>query len=255
MHFSLRNAAKYAVRRVAAKPVVRRIASRVFRDEFSLASDLEAVPLDRLLHHHEAVWRNLHDRLNAEHPHFKLRRGGVCSFTDFVARHINTRDPVRVLDIASGDCYLDFMLAEQMHAETHFDCIDIKRPRRLYQNARITFAEQDVLSILADIPFTRYDYVVLSGFLGLLPDEQTRIVLDAASRCPLLFIRENPGITNLIDAWKQLQPTTRREYPHLFTEQSLKDTLRAHDFEILALEHEYDIYVFAGSRRTPHASS
>ena len=245
---NFRDATRSAVRRLAATPVVRRMAARVFREEFSLASDLDSVPLERLLRHHYEVWRNLHDRINHASPNFKLQRGGLYSFYDFVAKHINKRDPVRVVDIGAGDCYLDFMLSEDMHADTRFDCVDIKRPKRLHVTPRISFIEKDALSMLSDIRFEQYDYAVLSGFLGLLSGDQTSRVLNAVRRCPRLFIRENPKITNLIDAWNTSLPDSYREYPHLFTEQSLKETLAAHGFDILAMEHEYDIYVFASSR-------
>jgi hypothetical protein len=153
-----------------------------------------------------------------------------------------------VIDIGAGDCYLDLMLSEDMHEQTQFDCIDIKAPKRLHVNARISFTEKDALSMLPEIPFAGYDYAVLSGFLGLLSDDETSRVLDAVKECPRVFIRENPKVTNLIDAWNTQLPNDYREYPHLFTEQTLKDTLAAHGFEILAIEHEYDIYVFARGR-------
>ena len=100
--------------REGTKSMARRVAAHLFREEFSLASDLESVPLERLVRHYYDVWKHLHDRINEVYPHLKLRRGGVFSFSDFVADHINKRDPVRVIDLGAGDCYLDFMLSEEV---------------------------------------------------------------------------------------------------------------------------------------------
>ena len=231
------------------KSVARRLAAHVLRQEFSLAPELESVPLERLLRHYYDVWKHLHDRINEVYPNFKLRRDGVFSFFDFIANHINKGDPVRVIDLGAADCYLASLLSEEMHAETHFDCVDIKRPDDLRLTPQISFIEKDVLSMLQDITFSEYDYAIASGFLGVLSDQQTSMVLDALTQCPLVFIRENPKMTNLIDAFCGAQLDSYRPWPDSFTEHSLKDALTRHGFNVLAVEHEYDIYILAAGQQ------
>jgi hypothetical protein len=212
--------------------------------------ELSGLSLERLLQLHYTISDQLHSRINKLVPNIKLRRHAPFSFSDFVLEHIDTTSPVHVLDIGAGDCFLDWTLSEDMHPGSRFDCYDVERRSPLYVNAQMTFYQQDVLSHLYVISRRRYDYAIESGFLGLFADEQKDTVMDALRGCEAIFVRENPRLSDLIDMYCGDRLTEYNEYPHTFTEQSLRDLLTRHGFEILAFQHEVDIYAVARPKRT-----
>lgn len=227
------------------KSIARRVAARVIPGGYVQSSDLASIPLEDLLGHYYAVWLQLHHRVNEVEPNIKLRRHGVFSFSDFVLQHIERAAPVRVLDVGAADCFLDFVLSQEMHKDSTFDCIDVHRSERVYLNSQLTFVQADAVAVLGQAPPPTYDYAVASGFIGLLPPEQKRIVFEGLSGCTHLFVRENPKITSIIDAFCGPQLDRYRPWPHAFAERELKDMLARHGFTIRAMEHEYDVYIFA----------
>lgn len=230
---------------VGLRSFARRVATRLFPNGRSQPSDLASVPLEDLLRQYYAVWLQLHERVNRAVPNIKLRRHGVYSFSDFVLEHIDRNRPVRVLDIGAADCFLDLVLSSEMHRDSTFNCVDVSRSEHLRLSPQVTFVQADALAVLGQPQESSYDYGIASGFLGLLNPEQKHTAFHGLRACKHLFIRENPKVTNVIDAFCYTNLDSYRPWPNAFSERELKDLLASHDFRVEAIEHEYDIYVYA----------
>lgn len=198
-----------------------------------------------------AVYRSLLGilliRINGTIPHFKQREDTPFSFYHFILGHIDKRRPVQVLDIGSHDCYLAYKLAQQIHPESSFDCYDVRRTAPLYQNPNIHFHEMDFISLIRQENAKTYDYVILGAVLSLFQEEERAVLLKYLNRSQYLFIREVPRYGNMIDAYLDCFEGPDLSWNN-FSENRLKTILSDFEFEILSMEHEYDIYIYAKPR-------
>lgn len=242
----LKNLRKLSLSRVVDKGL-RTIVTHASTELGILPSRFDRVPSDVLLDCYYSVWRTLHGRINASNPNIKLRKGGVYTFYDFVSKRINKDSPMRVLDIGAADCYLAFHLSEEMHRYSHFDCIDVRVRPHMYLNRNITFQQKDILSIISEEPEPSYDYVIISGTLGLFNKDQRHALLGYLEHCTYFFMREVPRFTSLVDVYVEKDRSKYVPWDN-FTETGMKADLLEHGISIVEIEHEYDIYVFGKSQ-------
>jgi len=246
----------HILKRLVPSALYRRLADRVARQLAQTCTqiDIDAfrkLPLEHLLSHYYAVSELVVGRINQQIPHFKLRQGQQTSFYDFVRLRIPRDRPVRVLDLGAGDGYLAWQLSAELHPDSRFDCVDIRRPSNAYVNDRVRFIEMDAASFARDEHTPQYDCAIAAGLLGLLSEEDRDVVFSLLGRVNDVFVREVPLVTNIVDAYcydrlDQFTPWYRN-----FTEASLKASLMGYSLDVLSFEHEHDMYVHAtgsGSR-------
>jgi len=226
---------------------LRSIVTRASTELGILPSRFDRVPSDVLLDYYYSVRRTLHGRIDASNPNIKLRKGGVYTFYDFVSKRINKDSPVCVLDIGAADCYLAFHLSQEMHRDSHFDCIDIRVRPHMYLNRSITFQQKDIFSIISGERKPSYDYVIISGTLGLFNKDQRHALLSYLEHCTYFFMREVPRFTSLVDVYVEKDRSKYVPWDN-FTETGMKTDLLEHGISIVEIEHEYDIYVFGKSQ-------
>lgn len=243
----LKNLRKLSLYRVVDK-ALRTVVTRASTELGILPLGFERVPSDVLLSHYYSVWHTLHGRINASIPNIKLRKGGIYTFYDFVSKRIDKDRPVRVLDVGAADCYLAFHLSEEMHRDSHFDCIDVGMRPHMYLNRNIAFQQKSIFSIISEErKATSYDYVFISGTLGLFNKDQRHALLSYLKHCTYFFIREVPRFTSLVDVYVEEGRSKYIPWDN-FTETVLKAELLEHGIAIIEIEHEYDIYVFGKSQ-------
>jgi hypothetical protein len=199
-----------------------------------------------MLYLHYAIYNALTIRINRLVPHFKQREDFKHSFYHFIINRIDKNNPVKVLDIGSHDCYLAFLLSQEMHKDSHFDCFDVFMQPKLYLNNNINFHEKDFIASIKEGYADSYDYVILGAVISLFDGEQTDILFEYLKTCKYLFIREVPRYTNIIDVYCEKDLVDYTGW-NSYSERELKERLRRSNFEILAVEHEYDIYIYARS--------
>lgn len=211
-------------------------------------ADAATVPTERLVAQFYALWSELNRRINTEIPNLKARPEIPYSFFAFIEQSIERASPVTVLDLGAHNCSLSAGLARITHQQSRFTCVDIAdaQPRAAHPN--IEFQQADIFDFIAGQDGRRYDYAILGAVLGLFDAAGRRALLNFVQRtCGRVYVREVPKLTNLVDLYSEHDLVTLRGWDN-FTERGLRSVLVGHGFEIERLEHEYDIYVLAGSR-------
>jgi hypothetical protein len=229
------------------KALVNWVRSKLHMQDNRLPTELETMPLNALLAHYYSVLQIANVRINSSVPNCKDRKDFPCSFYAFLSRYIEKNHPVTVLDVGSHNCYLSFMISQVVHKNSRFDCVDVKREKSLYLSSVIKFHETDIFNFMNKTNQASYDYAILGAVLALFEEDRRVALLTFLRRCKYIFIREVPKITNLIDAYCE-KDLIRYKGWNNYTELALKEELRKNGFEILDVEHEYDIYIYAQPR-------
>lgn len=205
--------------------------------------------IDDLISEYYELQNNLTIQINRLIPNIKSLQDTPHSFFSFISNRITKCKEISILDIGSENCFLSYQISRIIHHESRIDCVDISTPQEKYNSPNINFQQMDIFEYLQKKKTKHYDYIFLGAILALFSREQRNdLLLQLAENADYLFIREVPRLTNLIDVYCQKDISKYKHWWN-FTETELKQEITAHGFTILDIEHEYDIYIFAQSKK------
>lgn len=215
----------------------------------SMVRRLQRLSLEHAISFYYQIQSIVSQRVNLARPHLKIRLDTPFSFFDFILRHVHKDQPLSLIDIGSNDCQLDAQLSEQLHVESTFTCYDISLARNQELPANVSFRQADFVELCVQGLSESYDYAILGAFLGTVDSSSRRLVLEwLAGHCHWLLIREVPRLTNDIDIFCKDRLVQLKGWDN-FTETGLKQLISNYGFEIMAIEHEYDIFILAENKK------
>jgi hypothetical protein len=116
----------------------------------------------------------------------------------------------------------------------------------MYLNQNIHFFEKDFISLIRQGYRKSYDYVILGAVISLFQEQEKEILFQYLKESKYLFIREVPRYGNIVDVYIETFERIKPPWNN-YTETRIKEILKEFRYEILSVEHEYDIYIYAKS--------
>jgi hypothetical protein len=210
--------------------------------------DINSAPMEELLKHFYSVWEALNVRISQKNPNMKAKTETPFSFANFILATIVKENPISVLDLGSNNCFLSYTISNLVHPGSQFSCIDLETTQPLYVTKNVNFQQIDIFEYINLNKRIQCDYIILGAILALFDSNKQKLLLDFARKSSrFLYIREVPKLTNLVDVYSENDLVKFRGWNN-FTEHELRNLLKQNSFEILKLEHEYDIYILAQDR-------